>query len=256
MSTFTVGGLVGRTFRVWWQNLGVFSMLAALVYLPVMLAAFAMGLGSMYTRSPLEPADPAMFTSQLGRVGILYVFILMVFAVHMAALTYGAIQSLGERPVRLGELLAVGVRRALPVIVASIVAYVLFVLGFLLLIVPGLILITAMVVTVPTIVVERAGPFKAIGRSFRLTKGRRLALFAAFFVFFLVLMAVGMVGAVAFPVASAFLGSGAAVVGLVLTLVVNVVFASLPTIAPAVAYHDLRAEKEGVGTAELAKVFE
>ncbi len=40
------------------------------------------------------------------------------------------------------------------------------------------------------------------------------------------------------------------------TMVLMVVTTPLWTLLPAVVYHDLRIEKEGVDTAELAKVFE
>lgn len=256
MTTFTVGGLVGRSFQLWWRNLRVFTALATLVTLPLLGAAFALGLGSLYVRSPLEPVDPGFFLANVGRLGVFYVLIGAVFAVHMAALTHGAIQSIGERPVRLGELVAVGVRRALPVIVAALLVYLLVVVGLVLLVVPGLFLACALVVTVPAVVVERAGPLAAIRRSFRLTRGRRLAIFAAFFVFVVVLTGVSAVGGLLLPLVGAAIGPEAAVVTVLLSLAVNVVFASLYAIAPAVAYHDLRAEKESWGTADLVKVFE
>jgi hypothetical protein len=256
MTTFTVGNLVGRSFQLWWRNLGVFTALAALVTLPLIGAAFALGLGSLYVRSPLEPVDPGFFVEHLGRLSLFYVLIGAVFAIHMAALTHGAIQSIGERPVRLGELVAVGVRRALPVIAAALLVYVLVVLGFVLLVVPGVFFACALVVTVPAVVVERTGPLGGMRRSFRLTRGRRLAIFAAFFVFLVVLTGVSAVGNLVFPLVGAAMGPQAAMVGVLLSLGVNVVFASLYAIAPAVAYHDLRAEKESWGTADLVKIFE
>lgn len=256
MTTFTVGNLVGRSFQLWWKNLRVFTTLAALVTVPLTGAAFALGLGSLYLRSPLDPVDPAVFGDHLGSLVVFYVLIGAVFAIHMAALTHGAMESIGERPVRLGELVAVGVRRALPVIVAALLVYVLVGVGLLLLVVPGVFFACALVVTVPAVVVERTGPFAAIRRSFRLTRGRRLAIFAAFFVFLVVLTGVSAVGNLLFPLVGAAIGPEAAIVAVVLSLAVNVVFASLYAIAPAVAYHDLRAEKESWGTADLVKVFE
>lgn len=254
MPTFSVGGLVGRSFRIWWQNLGVFAALGALFYLPTMAAAFALGLGRMYTH-PFDP-DPTFMPTHAAGFFAWYVVMGALVTVHMAALTYGAIQSLGEREVRLGELLAVGLRRALPVLGAGLLAYLLFALGLVLLIVPGLILLCALAVIVPTVVIERTGPIASIKRSFQLTKGRRLAIFAAFFVLFLSFTGISLVGNLVVPIVGAKLGGAAVALAMVVTFAVNAVFGSIPTIAPAVAYHDLRAEKEGVGTADLAKVFE
>jgi membrane-anchored glycerophosphoryl diester phosphodiesterase (GDPDase) len=110
-------------------------------------------------------------------------------------------------------------------------------------------------VSIPVTVVERNGVFGAVRRSFRLTKGRRLAIFAAFLVFFVVLMAVSAVVNLLFPLVAAALGQVAGVVGMVISTAVSLATGSLAAIAPAVAYHDLRAEKEGVDTATLVKVF-
>jgi len=46
------------------------------------------------------------------------------------------------------------------------------------------------------------------------------------------------------------------ILGQIAAPLIQLLFMSLSTILPAVAYHDLRTQKEGTPTAELAKVFE
>src|SRR5579863_819565 len=65
-----------------------------------------------------------------------------------------------------------GLRRLLPLLALGIVYGIGQILGFILLIIPGIWLYAAWSVRVPALVIERAGPFRALGRSRRLVKGR------------------------------------------------------------------------------------
>jgi hypothetical protein len=94
----------------------------------------------------------------------------------------------GRRDHSPGELL----RSATPVlgqlILVGIVAGVGIVIGFLLIVVPGLILITIWSVAAPVVVLERPGVFAALGRSRELVRGNGWQVFGVIFVlFFLVL---------------------------------------------------------------------
>ncbi|WP_242344610.1 hypothetical protein [Anaeromyxobacter terrae] len=252
---FTVGNLLSRSFSIWRRNLVKFSLLALAVYVPVFALGWGLGVGDLFFRTPGTQVDPARMSAVMGSFAVVWVAMMVLALVQMAALTYGAIQSLAGLPVRFADLLRAGLSRAPAVLGVGVVCYVALVLGFVLLVVPGLILLTAMCVSVPVAVVERNGVFGSVRRSFRLTKGRRLAIFAAFLVFFVVFMGMSAIVNFVFPLVAAPLGQAAAVVGLGISTVVNLAFGSLPAIAPAVAYHDLRAEKEGVDTASLVKVF-
>ena len=60
-------------------------------------------------------------------------------------------------------------------IVVGILAGIAIAIGFVLLIIPGLFLITIWAVIVPVVVIERSGVFESFGRSRELVKGQRLA---------------------------------------------------------------------------------
>ncbi|HYD43472.1 MAG TPA: hypothetical protein VEB43_21765 [Anaeromyxobacter sp.] len=198
--------------------------------------------------------------------------------------THGAVQHLAGRPVHLGAMLRAGFGRLLAVlglVALGVLAYLGFALvlvsvgavfshlggsGFVaaalaVISVPFLLVLgTALSLTIPVIVAERAGPIGGPRRSWALTRGRRVELFVALLVVVLVLAAVlaaqvGLVVATQLD-AGGIPDTGPAIsIGLMLLmLVVWILAAPLLSILPAVAYHDLRLEKEG--SADLAQVFQ
>jgi len=110
-------------------------------------------------------------------------------------------------------------------------------------------------VPVQVVVVERMGPWRAMGRSRRLTRGARWRIFALL----LLTYAAGLGArlAVESSLASTFettmefvlwrLGPDAAV---------ELVLTALTAVWSTVVYHDLRRAKEGLGIEELLRVFE
>ena len=242
----SVGRLVSRSFSVWWSNLLKFGALTLLVIVP----AVALVGGVAYASVTAARGGGGLRGTELMILAAFPV-VLAAMVVQMGALTYGAVQHLAGRPVRFGPMLAAGFRRAIPLIGVGIVAGAMVMTGFLLLVVPGIVVGCAVGVAIPAVVVEKIGPIDAIRRSWGLTRGNRLAFFAASFVLGLVASAANMatqLGMVLFG----GLGAVAALVGAVLYLFL----AALPMLLPAVAYHELRAAKEGVATEELVKVFE
>src|SRR5207302_7500833 len=94
-----------------------------------------------------------------------------------AVILHAAFQDMRGRAVNLGESLSVGLRRFLPIIGASILLSLGAAVGMLLLIVPGLILLTMWYVAIPACVVEELGPARSLGRSSELTRGNRWKIF-------------------------------------------------------------------------------
>jgi hypothetical protein len=267
---FSVGGVIGRAFSTWSRNLVPFAVVAGLVNLP----AYVIGVWNDYQvyggypsfsqvmeRAREHGAGPfadfaqgeaaRAITSPLVMAS--GVVTMLLWLVAAAALTSGSIQFLAGRRPSVGALLRVGLGRAIPVFVAGLLAGLLAVVGSVLLLVPGIIAFCATSVAIPAVVAESRGPIDAIRRSFRLTRGRRSSIALAFLV----------MGIVDWPVSAVVgllpmvMGGGmpSAVAGLV-AFVVGAIVAPLWILLPAVAYHDLRVAKEGVATAELARVFE
>jgi hypothetical protein len=140
----------------------------------------------------------------------------------------------GRRDHSAGELL----RAATPVlgqlILVGIVAGVGIVIGFVLIIVPGLILITIWSVAAPVAVLERPGVLAALSRSRELVRGNGWQVFGVIFVLFFLVIIVSA----AIEVAADSAGTGA---GIVARVIVGILTGPISALAAAVLYFDLRA---------------
>lgn len=255
---FTVGGALSRTLRVWWAHVWAFSGMSLVVFAPLLAAlGLVFGWALRYARPGTAP-EPSELVTRVALVFGATALTLVLSVVQMGAIAYGTVQWLRGERAPLGRMLGVGLRRGLPVVGTALVVWVATVAGMFLLFVPGVLFLVAASVAIPAAVVERPGVAGALRRSFELTRGNRWPLFAAG----LAVVAIQWVLSAVVQVASlAVLGlvtPGAAALGATLftTQLGNALFSVLPVVAVAVCYHDLRLAKEGVDTAELARVFE
>jgi hypothetical protein len=92
----------------------------------------------------------------------------------------------GRVDLSVGETLEAATPLILPVAGASILAAIAITFGLILLIVPGLYLITIWAVIVPVIVLERSGALNSFGRSQQLVRGRGWPVFGTLAVLFLI----------------------------------------------------------------------
>lgn len=256
-STVTVGSLVSRTFSTWWANVARFALLLLLAYAPIIVAGIV---GAVFLGARIFPAARAGGAASFppGMAPILLVGgggTIVLALIALGGMAFGALQHLAGKPFTFGSMLRAGLRRAWPLFLVGISVYVLVLLGMIALIVPGIIVGMALSVALPIVVAEeRAGVGQTIKRSFALTKGSRGTIFGAMFVVFLALWAASLVGNLA--TAAVASNQPLAIVGLVLSMIVQLAMAPLSFVLCAVAYHDLRVAKEGVDTGNLAAVFE
>jgi hypothetical protein len=121
--------------------------------------------------------------------------------------------------------------------------------GFLLLVIPGLIVMTMFWVAIPAAVVERPGVFASLGRSLDLTRGCRWRVFG-------VVVILIVISLVAQQIAGMVAAASGAVFGIVFVAFVTAFFTALTAVAGAVSYHDLRLAKEGGDSADIAAVYD
>lgn len=130
----------------------------------------------------------------------------------------------------LGQLIAVG-----------IVTGICEAIGLVLVIVPGLILITIWAVVAPVVVLERPGGLRALGRSRELVRGDGWQVFGVILVLVIGVTIVTGILAVAGE-------AGGTAVGLIVRVIVGILAAPLPSLAAAVLYFELRSrERSGLG---------
>ncbi|MEA3011149.1 MAG: hypothetical protein QOJ91_2841 [Sphingomonadales bacterium] len=122
--------------------------------------------------------------SILGTLGVVVVGIFSaIVAITLAMVTQGALVratvAFSEgRKASLGESASAGLRVALPLFLLGLGSALGMAVGFLLLIVPGIILYVMWSVAAPALVEEDLGPTEAFGRSNYLTDGARWKIFA------------------------------------------------------------------------------
>jgi hypothetical protein len=239
---FRVGRVLNRTSSVLSRNFLPFFIVTAIANLP----------GALLIKVSSDPdsTSPEAVFQNLGLVMIGLVLTIVLNVLCQAVVLYGAFQDMRGRPVNLVESLQVGFRRFFPIIGLAIVMYFLIMLGTMLLIVPGLILLTMWFVATPVCVVETLGPIKSMRRSSQLTKGHRWKIFG-------LILLVAVLGSV---IIGGINLSLEALAGPILSLIggvlLNGVWGAFNAIAVVVTYHDLRVAKEGTNIEQIAAVFD
>jgi hypothetical protein len=243
----TAGSLASRTIRIWWQNVWRFAGVLAFIFVPIFVlgTVAAIAIPNLVRRGAQpEQVLPWAF----GLVALLVVVLLPLSMIMLGGLNYGVVQHLAGRRVGVGAMLRQGARRIWPLTAALVLVMLAVMGGYVLLIVPGVMIAIATSVVLPAVMVEGLGATAAFRRSLELTRGYRWTLLGAFLLVFLLQFAFNIAGNLASLIHPA--------VGAIASLVLILPAASLSWIVPAVAYHDLRVAKEGVDTSALARVFE
>jgi hypothetical protein len=239
---FRVGRVLNRTSSVLSRNFLPFFLVTAIANLP----------GALLIKASSDPdsTSPEAVFQNLGLVMIGLVLTIVLNVLCQAVVLYGAFQDMRGRPVNLTESLQVGFRRFFPIIGLAIVMYFLIMLGTMLLIVPGLILLTMWFVATPVCVVETLGPLKSMRRSSQLTKGHRWKIFG-------LILLVAVLGSVIIGGINLSLEAMAGpILSLIGGVLLNGVWGAFNAIAVVVTYHDLRVAKEGTNIEQIAAVFD
>lgn len=142
----------------------------------------------------------------------------------------------GRRDHSIGSLFRSAAPFIVPLALAGILAIIGIAIGFVLLIIPGLVLLTIWAVVIPVIVIERAGVLESFGRSRELVRGSGWQVFGVIVVLLLVLFVIR-------AVLQAIIGgiSDDSFAGYALAdLISNVLFVPLTALAATVVYVELR----------------
>jgi hypothetical protein len=134
----------------------------------------------------------ALLTALAGIAGLIAGAIINIIALFLLQTALvKAVQDVRDGRVDLdfGQTLSAAVPFVGPVAAASILAAIPIVIGFALLIVPGVILLTYWLLIVPVIVLEGAGIFDSFGRSYRLVRGHWWQVFGTYVLAILILFA-------------------------------------------------------------------
>ncbi len=228
---WTVGSVISTAFGTVFGNFVSFVGLALLIGLPSLLMTLA------------------------GVTEIVKTIVDLVLGqVVTITLIYGTVQSLRGNKVGIGEALSQGISRLPAAIGVAILAGLGIGLGMILLIIPGLFLMTMWSVAIPAAVIEKAGVGESFSRSSTLTDGRRWRVFGAIVVSWIV--TVGITMAIAFAlVGTSGVGGDLTFVYIVMWVVGAVLQAYMSSLS-GVLYYFLRRDKEGADIETIASVFD
>jgi len=268
---FDIGRVIARLLKVLGDNFAAFILLAILLVglTAVLLTFFELTYASPAALVGAPASDVLQTLFAPARIAYFFAALFIRAAANMilqGAVIYGAVTDLTGRRPTFGECLATGLRFLLPLLGIAIVSTVGIFVGYLLLIVPGVILSLAWCVAAPVAVVERKGVFESLSRSLDLTRNHRLAilglaivLFVAEFVMGLVLSAALGIGSSATAMAN--LRNEVPFGGLfwaqsVASFIEQTLVACVTSAGVASIYFELRQAKEGLAAEQLAAVFD
>lgn len=233
VTVFAIGDVLRASFSVYGRNLPAVALLVAIAYAPAFAIAVAIA-----NRSA---ASPSLYGLENDAALLLAYLAGDPFAA--AGLAYVAVRTLRSGPPTLGDALAYAVRAFPLVLLTACVFAGAIVLGFVALVLPGVIVLVVFWVAPQVAAVERRGVAAAFRRSRALTRGNRAALFGLILLLFIPpLVAAPLLTLKLFPYHHLF------------DVVLTAAVASVSGTVAGVVYHDLRVSKEG-SDKSIADVF-
>lgn len=246
-----IAKVIGSTFGVLGRNFAAFAGLT-LVMVGVPMAIVSVGLFDLLG----DPASLDVGLESFGVLGIGVLVSIVTSTVLQGALVYGTVRDLNGSKATFAESLAVGLRNFLPLILLSILMALALIVGFLLLIVPAVMMMAAWVVAVPARVSEQTGVIEAFGRSAELTRGHRWRIFALMLLFLVLTWIVGVLLS-PLSVAAMTVGPHGMILSQMITNTVSsLINALIGATGASVIYVELKRLKEGLAPDALAALFD
>ena len=229
---FRIGSVLSRAWNVLFANFPFFFLVAVVTALP----------GAVW---PLV-VDP---TKHLVANVLVTVVSIVLGTIGQAVILVGAFQYLRGEPVQAGEAFRQAMARFLPLVGLGILYGLGVGIGFVLLIVPGLILLARWAVVIPACLVEGTSPTDSMSRSASLTEGNRWKVLGVLLLTIIVFLIVYSI----FHLALNPAGIYATQIG---TLLLQGVWGAFFNCLAIMIYHDLRMAKEGISSKQIVAVFD
>jgi hypothetical protein len=220
-----VGAVINRVFGIYVDQAPVLMPAAAVVFVITGVLSTVLRTGG-------------------AGLGLLAELISLVAGMLFTGMVVGLVADVqdGKRDSSPGQLLSAVTPVLGQLIAVALVAGIGILIGFVLIIVPGLVLLTMWAVAAPVVVVEHPGGIRALGRSRELVSGNGWQVFGVIVVLDILVVIVALI----LEVAADSAGTG---VGIVVTVIVGVLAAPIPALASAVLYFDLRGGSSPGGAA-------
>ena len=211
-----IGSVISRTFSIYADQAAVLLPAAAVVFVAIGIIAALL----------------VVIAPVLGIIAFVVILIGTTLYTGMVVELVADVQD-GRRDATVGQLLQAPTPVIGQLILVGIIAGIGILIGFILIIIPGLILITIWSVAAPVVVLERPGAFKALGRSRELVRGNGWQVFGV-----IVVLVIGV--RIVAGIIEAIGDAGGTGVGIVVRVIVEILLAPLSALAASVLYFELR----------------
>jgi len=240
----SVEEILSWTFDLYSKNIGMFLipiMITALVSgsLSIPIASYATKIAEIDRTAP-----PEVVLSQLWS----YILTLLAMTIVISIITWivsniangvcvkCASDLIEKGKASLGESFNFALNKLLVLLVATLITGILVVLGFLALIVPGIILYIMFYLVVPAIIIENIGVFESLSRSRRLVSGRWLKTFVLSLILIIIIGFVSFIGSL--------IGAPLGVYSLFLSSIIAAFVQPIIPISLTVYYYSMLAKEE------------
>jgi uncharacterized membrane protein len=241
----SVGEILDVSFQLYRRHFAALAMVALVCSgLPVLLSLFIEASGGMLQHVWLTLAYYGIFV--------------VLSAIATAATVFIVSESYLGRPLSAAEALSRAAPLLWRVITCSVLTGLLVMVGFLLFVIPGIVLVCGVILAFPVLVLEPGTTASgALSRSWALTRGSGWRIFGMLVTLFLLLyipiVALTALAALVLPDAAPGAAMTGGVVGLVLAGVLQLFLYPLFYCVLTVSYYDLRVRKEGFDLEVLAQ---
>ncbi len=236
-----IGRVLSNTFGVIGRNPVVFLGLSLLIVgLPNSVVQLIQGNAAAVTGAFASPT--VIITGLLGFFVFLFLSVIL-----QATLIVATLNDLANKEINLGDCVSQAIRKFWPLLGLGLLFGLGIALGFLLLIVPGVILYLMWIVAAPVMMAEDKGIMESFKRSTELTSGSKGMIFLLIIIFVVAAAIIGGIGGA--------IGVFSVTASVIAATIINTITGALQGAGIASIYVDLRTAKEGTDSGTLADVF-
>ena len=262
--SFEFGDVIGRAFSLLRQHFIPFVLTALLIVgVPTLIAILILMLAMGVNEASSVAAAPLWIGFVISVVGTIVGAILLP-----AAIIFAALRGWTGEPVSMRQSVKVMLGRFWSLLGLGILSGLAIAIGFILLIIPGLILYAGWFVVVAVLVMEKTSPTEAMSRSWELTSGYKWQTFGIFVITAIIGMVIGVIASIpgiALGVQSSFefqsgvsttVGFGVgSIIAQVFSTFGEIIAQLITALIIASTYFELRRVKEGVAMNSIADIF-
>lgn len=244
----TIGRLLDRCFRIYFQNFPLMVGISAFAYLPLL----AFQSSDLFSGTDAELGPMAIITGVLAFV----ISFVVVAPMAIAATTMAVSDRYLGNEVTVGAALKGAWGHVVTLLLTQLVVGLIVMVGLILFIVPGIFLAVSYALVAPVAILETSDRTAIRKRSWALVDGNRGKVFGVMFVLWLLGILLATSSSVLLLLTGIDTGSSmAAVLRFSMDSILGIVLYPVGTIAITLLYYDLRIRKEGFDLEMLSRAI-